>query len=133
MTSANVDEMRKPAPSPEIKRLLGVGDDLGQKLGLSADWAYNIVKQVGNYGEIFERNVGEKTPLGLPRGLNALWIRRRPVACRRRSAETIKGGPPVEHPHQPPPASRPRPLAACRSPACHARRPCAAPALQLPC
>ena len=73
VTSANVDQMRQPSSSPEIKRLLGVGDDLGQKLGLSQDWAYNIVKQVGNYGEIFERNVGEKTPLQLPRGLNARW------------------------------------------------------------
>jgi general L-amino acid transport system substrate-binding protein len=73
VTSANVDQMRQPSSSPEIKRLLGVGDDLGQKLGLSADWAYNVIKQVGNYGEIFERNVGEKTPLQLPRGLNALW------------------------------------------------------------
>jgi general L-amino acid transport system substrate-binding protein len=73
VTSANVDQMRQPSSGPEIKRLLGVGDDLGQKLGLSADWAYNIIKQVGNYGEFFERNVGEKTPLQLPRGLNALW------------------------------------------------------------
>jgi len=74
VTSENVDQMRQPGSNPEIKRLLGVGDDLGQKLGLSADWAYNIVKQVGNYGEIFERNVGEKTPLGLSRGANAQWI-----------------------------------------------------------
>jgi general L-amino acid transport system substrate-binding protein len=74
VTSQNVDQMRQPGSSPEIKRLLGVGDDLGQKLGLSADWAYNIVKQVGNYGEIFERNVGEKTPLGLSRGPNAQWL-----------------------------------------------------------
>jgi general L-amino acid transport system substrate-binding protein len=73
VTSENVDQMRQPGSNPEIKRLLGVGDDLGQKLGLSADWAYNIVKQVGNYGEIFERNVGEKTPLGLSRGANAQW------------------------------------------------------------
>ncbi len=71
--STNVDELRKTGTNPELKRLLGVGDDLGQKLGLSQDWSYNIVKQVGNYGEIFERNVGEKTPLGLSRGLNALW------------------------------------------------------------
>jgi general L-amino acid transport system substrate-binding protein len=74
VTSQNVDQMRQAGSSPEVKRLLGVGDDLGQKLGLSADWAYNIVKQVGNYGEIFERNVGEKTPLGLSRGPNAQWL-----------------------------------------------------------
>ena len=73
VTSANVDALRAAGSSPEVKRLLGVGDDLGQKLGLSQDWSYNIVKQVGNYGEIFERHIGEKTPLGLARGLNALW------------------------------------------------------------
>ena len=73
VTSANVDAMRASSTNPEVKRLLGVGDDLGQKLGLKADWAYQIVKQVGNYGEIYERNMGESTPLGLPRGLNSLW------------------------------------------------------------
>ncbi len=73
VSSANVDDMHASSTNPEVKRLLGVGDDLGQKLGLKADWAYQIVKQVGNYGEIYERNMGEKTPLGLPRGLNALW------------------------------------------------------------
>ena len=64
VTQANVDEMRK-SDVPEVKRLLGVGDDLGQKIGLSADWAYKAIKQVGNYGEIFERHLGEKTRLGL--------------------------------------------------------------------
>ncbi len=73
ITSANVDEMRNNGTNPELKRLLGTDDNLGQKLGLSKDWAYNIVKQVGNYGEIFERHVGERTPLGLSRGPNALW------------------------------------------------------------
>jgi general L-amino acid transport system substrate-binding protein len=73
VSSGNVDELRKTGTNPELKRLLGVGDDLGQKLGLSQDWSYNIIKQVGNYGEIFERNVGTNTPLGLTRGLNALW------------------------------------------------------------
>ena len=68
-----VDEARISSTFAEVKRLLGVGDDLGQKLGLKADWAYQIVKQVGNYGEIYERNMGESTPLGLPRGLNSLW------------------------------------------------------------
>jgi general L-amino acid transport system substrate-binding protein len=72
ITSANVDDMKASA-NPEVKRLLGVGDDLGQKNGLAADWAYQAIKQVGNYGEIFERNVGPKTRLGLARGLNALW------------------------------------------------------------
>ena len=75
VTSQNVDQLKQAGDTkPEAKRLLGVGDNLGQKLGLSADWAYNIIKQVGNYGEIFERHVGEKTPLGLSRGANAQWI-----------------------------------------------------------
>jgi general L-amino acid transport system substrate-binding protein len=74
VTSQNVDQLKQASDTkPEVKRLLGVGDNLGQKLGLSADWAYNAIKQVGNYGEIFERHVGEKTPLGLSRGANAQW------------------------------------------------------------
>jgi general L-amino acid transport system substrate-binding protein len=73
ITSENVDDQRKAGTNPEVKRLLGVGDDLGQKIGLSQDWSYNIIKQVGNYGENFERNVGANSPLGLARGLNALW------------------------------------------------------------
>ena len=72
VTSANVDEM-KNSKDPEILRLLGVEGDQGKELGLSGDWAYQIIKQVGNYGEIFERNIGPDTPIGLERGLNALW------------------------------------------------------------
>ncbi len=72
ITSANVDEM-KNANDPEIKRLLGTEGSQGQELGLSTDWAYNIIKSVGNYGEIFERNIGSNTQIGLERGLNALW------------------------------------------------------------
>jgi len=72
VTSTNVDQM-KNANDPEIKRLLGTEGSQGQELGLSADWAYNIIKSVGNYGEIFERNIGPNTPIGLQRGLNALW------------------------------------------------------------
>jgi general L-amino acid transport system substrate-binding protein len=72
VTSANVDEM-KNATDPEIKRLLGTEGSQGQELGLSADWAYNIIKSVGNYGEIFERNLGTNTMIGLERGINALW------------------------------------------------------------
>jgi general L-amino acid transport system substrate-binding protein len=71
--SKNVDELKKGTANPEVKRLLGVGDDLGQKLGVGPDWAYNVIKKVGNYGEIYDRNVGEKTPLRLARGLNNLW------------------------------------------------------------
>jgi general L-amino acid transport system substrate-binding protein len=72
ITSKNVDEMLK-SKDPEILRFLGVTPGLGKGLGLDEKWAYNIIKQVGNYGEIFERNVGKNTALGLERGLNALW------------------------------------------------------------
>jgi len=72
ITSQNVDEMLK-SQDPEIQRFLGVSPGMGKALGLADNWAYNIVKQVGNYGEIFERNVGVKTALGLERGLNDLW------------------------------------------------------------
>src|SRR6185503_7428763 len=70
----NVDQM-KSSPNLGIKRLLGVDEknDMGKLLGLKADWGYQIVKQVGNYADIYERNVGPKTPLKLERGLNALW------------------------------------------------------------
>ena len=73
VTSANVDEMKANSKDPEVLRLLGVEGNQGSELGLSADWAYNIIKSVGNYGEIFERNIGVNTPIGLARGLNALW------------------------------------------------------------
>ena len=72
VTKANVDEMLK-SPNPEIKRLLGVEGDFGKGLGLSKDWAYRIVKHVGNSGEAFNRNVGEGSPLKIKRGMNALW------------------------------------------------------------
>lgn len=72
ITSANVDDMRS-SDNPSIQRLLGVDGDMGEKLGLSADFAYNIIKNVGNYGEMYNRNVGPGTPLDLERGLNALW------------------------------------------------------------
>jgi len=74
ITSKNVDEMLK-SENPEIKRFLGVTPGMGEALGLDEKWAYNIIKQVGNYGEIFERNVGKNTKLGLERGLNDLWTR----------------------------------------------------------
>ncbi|WP_166253180.1 amino acid ABC transporter substrate-binding protein [Marinobacter salicampi] len=72
ITQDNVDEMKK-SENPEIQRLLGTSGDMGEKLGLSADYGYRIVEQVGNYGEMYDRNVGPDTPLGLERGLNALW------------------------------------------------------------
>lgn len=73
VTQKNIDEM-VGSDSPEIKRLLGVGDeDFGAPLGLTKDWAYRLIKAVGNYDEIFQRNVGPNTPLALQPGLNALW------------------------------------------------------------
>ena len=72
VTSANIDSFAD-SPDPTIQRLLGKTPGMGEALGLPETWAYNAIKQVGNYGEMFERNVGEKTPLGLKRGLNALW------------------------------------------------------------
>ncbi len=74
VTMANVDQM-KSSINPEVLRLLGVDGNQGQELGLSQDWAYQIIKQIGNYGEIFERNIGVNTPLGIERGLNALWTK----------------------------------------------------------
>lgn len=72
VTSKNVDAMLK-SEDPTIRRLLGVTPGLGAALGLDERWAYNIIKQVGNYGEIFDRNVGVDSKLKLPRGLNAQW------------------------------------------------------------
>lgn len=72
VTSANVDDMRE-SQSPDVRRLLGVTEGAGKNLGLDETWAYNIIKQVGNYGESFERNVGQGSPLKIQRGLNALW------------------------------------------------------------
>ncbi|RMF17492.1 MAG: amino acid ABC transporter substrate-binding protein [Gammaproteobacteria bacterium] len=72
VTSANVDKM-KSSNNPNIQRLLGTAGEMGKLLGLSNDWAYNIIKQVGNYGEMFERNVGQGSALKIQRGLNALW------------------------------------------------------------
>jgi general L-amino acid transport system substrate-binding protein len=73
ITQANVDEVKSSSQDPEVRRMLGVEDEMGKMMGVPNDWGYNIIKQVGNYGESFERNVGLKTPLGLARGLNELW------------------------------------------------------------
>jgi general L-amino acid transport system substrate-binding protein len=72
ITRANVDDQMK-SDNPDVKRLLGTEGKHGEGLGLTNDWAYRIVKQVGNYGEIFERNVGQGSNLKIARGLNALW------------------------------------------------------------
>ncbi len=72
VTSANAEEM-KASDNPSIQRLLGTSGNMGELLQLSNDWAYNIVKQVGNYGEVFDRTVGTGSPLNIERGQNALW------------------------------------------------------------
>lgn len=72
ITQANADEM-KASPDPSVQALLGASPGNGKALGIGENWALNAIKAVGNYGEIFERNVGAKTPLGLQRGMNALW------------------------------------------------------------
>ncbi len=74
VNSSNVDKM-KNSNNPEIRRMLGSDGSQGAELGLSNDWAYQIIKQVGNYAEIFENNIGVNTPLGIERGLNALWTK----------------------------------------------------------
>lgn len=75
ISSSNVDEIKKKSKVPNIKRLLGVTKGNGKSLGLDENWAYNIIKQVGNYGEIFERNIGQGSPLKLERGINDLWTK----------------------------------------------------------
>lgn len=72
VTQANVDEM-KTSQDPAVQRLLGVSGDLGSLLGLGNDWMYNAIKSVGNYGDIYERNVGKTSPLKQERGLNEQW------------------------------------------------------------
>lgn len=71
VTQANVDAQRS-SPSPDVQRLLGVTGEFGAKLGVANDWAYKAIKAVGNYGDVWERNIGPKTPLRLERGRNAL-------------------------------------------------------------
>lgn len=73
VTSANVDQ-QKSSNNPNVKRLLGVEGEFGNAIGLGNDWAYNIIKLVGNYGESFEKNLGAGSPLNISRGYNALWF-----------------------------------------------------------
>ena len=81
LSSENVEQIREEQTglaaqgqgNQEIQRLLGVADDFGAAIGLPKDWAYNVIKTVGNYGQIYEANVGPNTPLKLDRGANALW------------------------------------------------------------
>jgi len=70
----NIDD-QKNSTNPEIRRLLGLEGQFGEGMGLTNDWAYRIIKAVGNYGEVFERNVGQGSPLKIARGLNALWTK----------------------------------------------------------
>jgi general L-amino acid transport system substrate-binding protein len=72
VTRANLEQMLG-SENPDIRRLLGVTAGNGRALGLDERWAYNVIKAVGNYGEIFERHLGRETPLRLERGINALW------------------------------------------------------------
>src|SRR6187397_812824 len=74
VTQKNVNEMLK-SENPDIKRLLGTEGNYGEQLGLTKDWAYRIIKHVGNYGEVFEKNVGQGSPLKIARGLNNLWTK----------------------------------------------------------
>jgi general L-amino acid transport system substrate-binding protein len=74
VSQKSVDVMLK-SDTPDIRRLLGVEGQFGESLGLTNDWAYRIIKLVGNYGETFERNIGQGSPLKIARGLNALWTK----------------------------------------------------------
>ena len=73
ITSENVDEHKANPADSTVEKLLGVTPGIGERLGLSDDWAYNVIKQVGNSAEIFSRNIGEESVYKLDRGLNALW------------------------------------------------------------
>ncbi|MDB5414614.1 MAG: amino acid transporter substrate-binding protein [Rubritepida sp.] len=73
ITSVNAEEMRRTTTNPNTRRLLGVTPELGQSVKLDPAWAYNAIRAIGNYGELYERTMGERTPVGLPRAQNNLW------------------------------------------------------------
>ncbi|WP_349371361.1 amino acid ABC transporter substrate-binding protein [Salinarimonas sp.] len=73
ITSENAAQMRDTSEAPAIRRLLGAEGNFGEMVGLGNDWAFNAISMVGNYGEVFDRNIGEGSPVGLSRGLNALY------------------------------------------------------------
>lgn len=75
ITSKNVDTLRKQSDDPSIRYLLGVTPGVGKPLGLDDEWFYRLIKTLGNYGEIFDRNLGNGSPLALERGINDLWTR----------------------------------------------------------
>jgi general L-amino acid transport system substrate-binding protein len=72
VSSKTIDEALK-SNKPDVRRLLGIDGKYGEQLGLTNDWVVRIIKQVGNFAEVYDRNVGTKTPLGIPRGINQLW------------------------------------------------------------
>jgi general L-amino acid transport system substrate-binding protein len=73
VTKANVDQLKTSSTDPVVQRMLGTTEDTGKLLGLDKEWMARAIKATGNYGESFETNVGPKSPLGLPRGVNNLW------------------------------------------------------------
>lgn len=73
ITKANIEEVASTSTDPEVRRLLGLEGEMGAMMGLDNNWAKNAIAANGNYGEIFEANIGTATPIGLARGLNALW------------------------------------------------------------
>jgi general L-amino acid transport system substrate-binding protein len=75
VTTKNLNKMMKSSKNPNLKRLFGIEGDMGAKLGLDKKWAVRVVKSVGNYGEMFERNLGKNTTLGISRGINQLWTK----------------------------------------------------------
>ena len=71
--AAGVDELKASSKKPTVRRLLGLEGTFGEDIGLDADWAARAIKATGNYAEIFERNLGKSSKLGIERGINALW------------------------------------------------------------
>src|SRR3546814_16484433 len=93
VTSENVDDMAANSDNPEVRRLLGTEGNMGEMLGLDNKWAYNIVKQVGKYGEVFEKFIGASTPIAPERGLHARYqtggiIHAPPARLRRGQGDT---------------------------------------------
>ncbi len=108
VTSKNVDDMKK-SDNPSIRRLLGVEGDQGKGFGLANDWAYNVIKQVGNYGEVFDRNVGDGSPLKIKRGAQRAVDQGRP-AVRHADPLTIRAWPALAEPGPSEPRSLDRPM-----------------------
>jgi general L-amino acid transport system substrate-binding protein len=73
VSQANVDDLKANSKNPVQRRILGLEGGLGKNLGVANDWGYQIIKQVGNYGDVYDKHIGPSTPVGLERGVNALW------------------------------------------------------------